>query len=51
MSELSGLLSAILGPLCGAVAAYAAIRSDLAVLRVRLDHHDDRLRRLERLDR
>ena len=46
MDPLS-LLAAILGPLCGAVAAYAAIRSDLAVLRVRLDHHDHRLTRLE----
>lgn len=45
--DLTGLLGAILGPLCGAVAAYAAIRADLAVLRERLSHHNDRLRRLE----
>lgn len=40
-------LASLAGPLFGAVAAYAAIRADLAVLRVRLDHHDQRLGWLE----
>ena len=43
-------LAALVGPLFGAVAAYAAIRADLAVLRVRIDHHDQRLTRLESHD-
>lgn len=51
MGELSNILGAILGPLCGAVAAYAAIRADLAVLRERLAHHNERIRRLEGLER
>jgi hypothetical protein len=40
--------TAILGPLLGAVAAYAAIRSDLAVLKWRLDDHHRRLEILEK---
>jgi hypothetical protein len=32
----------VIGPLAGAVAAYYAIRQDLAVLRVRIDNLDQR---------
>jgi flagellin-like hook-associated protein FlgL len=41
-----------LGPLLGAIAAYAAIRADLAAIRVRLDHQQERIRDAhDRLDR
>jgi hypothetical protein len=38
--QLVALVGSIMGPLAGAVAAYYAIRQDLAVLRVRLDAHE-----------
>ena len=42
----------ILGPLLGAVAAYAAIRADLAAIRVRVEHHAERIKDAhDRLDR
>lgn len=45
----------ILGPLLGAIAAYGAIRADLAAIRARLDHQAERIKdahdRLDRLHR
>jgi hypothetical protein len=38
--QMVTLVGSIMGPLAGAVAAYYAIRQDLAVLRVRLDAHE-----------
>lgn len=43
LDQLATLLGAIVGPIAGAVAAYYAIRQDLAVLRVRIDAHDQTL--------
>ena len=41
-----------LGPLLGAIAAYAAIRADLAAIRVRLEHHAERIKDAhDKLDR
>ena len=46
--QIGGFLGGIIGPLAGAVAAYYAIRQDLAVLRVRLDAHDEAVRQLHK---
>ena len=46
--QLVALVGSIMGPLAGAVAAYYAIRQDLAVLRVRLDAHDETARQLNK---
>lgn len=48
MNQIGGLLGGVLGPLAGAVAAYYAIRQDLAVLRTRLDAHDQSLAQLHK---
>jgi outer membrane lipoprotein SlyB len=40
IDQLATIIGAVVGPLAGAVAAYYAIRQDLAVLRVRIDSHD-----------
>jgi hypothetical protein len=47
-NQLVTLVGSIMGPLAGAVAAYYAIRQDLAVLRVRLDAHDEAVRQLHK---
>lgn len=45
-------ITQILGPLLGAIAAYAAIRADLAAIRVRLEHHAERIKDAhDRIDR
>lgn len=46
--QMVTLVGSIMGPLAGAVAAYYAIRQDLAVLRVRLDAHDEAARQLHK---
>lgn len=38
----------IIGPAIGAIGAYVAIRSDLAVLKVRIENHDAALAQLAR---
>lgn len=43
LDQLASIIGAVVGPLAGAVAAYYAIRQDLAVLRVRIDAHDQTL--------
>jgi outer membrane lipoprotein SlyB len=43
LDQLATIVGAVVGPLAGAVAAYYAIRQDLAVLRVRIDAHDQTL--------
>jgi outer membrane lipoprotein SlyB len=43
LDQLATIIGAVVGPLAGAVAAYYAIRQDLAVLRVRIDAHDQTL--------
>jgi len=43
LDQLATIIGAVVGPLAGAVAAYYAIRQDLAVLRVRIDSHDQSL--------
>jgi len=40
IDQLVTLIGAFAGPIAGGFAAYYAIRQDLAVLRVRLDSHD-----------
>ena len=47
-NQLVTLIGSIAGPLAGAVAAYYAIRQDRAVMRVRLDAHDDAVRQLHK---
>ena len=47
-NQLVTLVGSIMGPLAGAVAAYYAIRQDHAVLRVRLDAHDEAVRQLHK---
>lgn len=42
------IASTIIGPAIGAVGAYVAIRSDLAVLKVRIENHDAALEQLAR---
>jgi hypothetical protein len=46
--QLIQLAGAVIGPLVGAVGAYVAIRSDLAVLRTKIEHHDQALETLTR---
>ena len=46
--QLAPLIGSIAGPLAGAIAAYYAIRQDLAVMRVRLDAHDESLRQIHK---
>jgi orotate phosphoribosyltransferase len=46
--QIITIIGSIVGPALGAVAAYYAIRQDLAVLRVRVDNHGDRLDELHR---
>ena len=46
--QIGGFLGGIIGPLAGAVAAYYAIRQDLAVLRTRIDAHDQALTQLHK---
>jgi len=51
LDQLATIIGAVVGPIAGAVAAYYAIRQDLAVLRVRLDSHDQTiLQTLKRAD-
>lgn len=47
-NQLVTLVGSVMGPLAGAVAAYYAIRQDLAILRVRLDAHDEAVRQLHK---
>ncbi len=47
-NQLVTLVGSIMGPLAGAVAAYYAIRQDLAVLRTRIDAHDQALNQLHK---
>jgi hypothetical protein len=42
LDQLVTLIGSVVGPLAGAIAAYYAIRQDLAVLRVRIDNLDQR---------
>jgi hypothetical protein len=45
------LLSAIIGPALGAVAAYVAIRSDLASIKARIENHGEAITRAhDRID-
>ena len=48
ISQISSLLGSIVAPIAGAVAAYYAIRQDLAVLRTRIDAHDQALTQLHK---
>jgi hypothetical protein len=48
LSQLGNLIGSVLGPIAGAVAAYYAIRQDLAVLRTRIDAHDQSLAQLHK---
>lgn len=48
LSQLGSLLGSVIAPLAGAVAAYVAIRQDLAVLRTRVDAHDQTLAQLHK---
>lgn len=48
LSQLGNLIGSVLGPIAGAVAAYYAIRQDLAVLRTRIDAHDQTLAQLHK---
>lgn len=47
-NQIVTLVGSVMGPLAGAVAAYYAIRQDLAILRVRLDAHDEAARQLHK---
>lgn len=42
LDQLVTLIGSVVGPLAGAIAAYYAIRQDLAILRVRIDNLDQR---------
>ena len=44
-SELAQLIGSIVGPLLGAIGAYAAIRSDLAAIRARVQMHGEAIDR------
>ena len=48
LTQLGSLLGSEIAPLAGAVAAYVAIRQDLAVLRTRVDAHDQTLAQLHK---
>jgi hypothetical protein len=48
LAQLGNLIGSVLAPIAGAVAAYYAIRQDLAVLRTRIDAHDQTLAQLHR---
>jgi hypothetical protein len=48
LSQLGNLIGSVLAPIAGAIAAYYAIRQDLAVLRTRIDAHDQTLAQLHR---
>jgi len=48
LSQLGSLLGSVIAPIAGAVAAYVAIRQDLAVLRTRIDAHDQTLAQLHK---
>jgi uncharacterized protein (DUF2062 family) len=48
LSQLGSLLGSVIAPIAGAVAAYVAIRQDLAVLRTRVDAHDQTLAQLHK---
>ncbi len=48
MDQIITLVGSIIGPIIGAVAAYYAIRQDLAVLRTRVDAHDMTLAQLNK---
>ena len=48
LTQLGSLLGSVIAPLAGAVAAYVAIRQDLAVLRTRVDAHDQTLAQLHK---
>lgn len=50
--DLMTVLQNAIGALAGAVAAYAAIRSDIAALKARVEHHDQMISRAhDRLDK
>jgi hypothetical protein len=46
--QMLQLAGTVIGPLVGAVGAYVAIRSDLAVLKVKIEHHDQALQTVTR---
>lgn len=48
LSQLGNLIGSVIAPIAGAVAAYYAIRQDLAVLRTRIDAHDQTLAQLHK---
>lgn len=51
MENLLQLVSAIMGPALGAVAAYVAIRSDLASIKARIEGHGEAINRAhDRID-
>lgn len=48
ITQIGSLLGSIVAPIAGAVAAYYAIRQDLAVLRTRIDAHEQTLTQLHK---
>ena len=48
LTQIGSLVGSIVAPIAGAIAAYVAIRQDLAVLRTRLDAHDQTLAQLHK---
>lgn len=51
MDSAFQLLSAIMGPALGAVAAYVAIRSDLAAIKAKIENHGEAITRAhDRID-
>lgn len=51
MENVAHILSAIMGPALGAVAAYVAIRTDLASIKARIENHGQAITRAhDRID-
>lgn len=51
MENIAQILSAIMGPALGAVAAYVAIRTDLASIKARIESHGEAITRAhDRID-
>jgi hypothetical protein len=51
MDDLIKIFSAMIGPALGAVAAYVAIRTDLASIKARIENHGEAITRAhDRID-
>lgn len=48
ITQIGSLIGSIVAPIAGAVAAYYAIRQDLAVLRTRVDAHEQTITQLHK---